>query len=77
MRNSGTGIQVDHGWAEELQRSGAGRTEASQITYGIPGWDDTQKRVLTATVEGVRIVDVYVPNGQSVGSEQFIQAGLA
>ena len=48
------------------------RTEASDITYGIPGWDDTQKRVLTATVEGVRIVDVYVPNGQSVGSEKYI-----
>jgi len=27
--------------------------------------------VIAATVRGVRVVDVYVPNGQSVGSEKY------
>lgn len=42
-----------------------------EITYGIPGSVDTQKRVLSATVNGVRIVNVYVPNGQSVDSDKY------
>jgi len=28
-------------------------------------------RLLAATVDGVRIVNVYIPNGQAVGSEKF------
>lgn len=32
---------------------------------------DPQRRVLAATVDGVRIYNLYVPNGQSVGSEKF------
>ena len=47
------------------------RDEISDITYGIPGFDDPQRRVLTATVNGVRIINVYVPNGQAVGSEKY------
>jgi exodeoxyribonuclease-3 len=42
-----------------------------EITYGIPGCVDTQKRVLAATINGVRIVNVYVPNGQSVDSDKY------
>jgi len=38
---------------------------------GIPGFEDEQKRVLAATVGGVRIIDVYVPNGQTVGSDKY------
>jgi exodeoxyribonuclease-3 len=41
------------------------------ITYGIPGCLDIQKRVLAATINGVRIVNVYVPNGQSVDSDKY------
>ncbi|TZF83375.1 exodeoxyribonuclease III [Cognatilysobacter lacus] len=41
------------------------------VQAGIPGFEDAQKRVLAATVNGVRIVDVYVVNGQSVGSEKY------
>jgi exodeoxyribonuclease-3 len=41
------------------------------VQAGIPGFADEQKRVLAATVHGVRIVDVYVVNGQSVGSEKY------
>lgn len=37
----------------------------------IPGFEDPQKRVLAATVADVRIVDLYVVNGEAVGSEKF------
>ncbi|MHB1233029.1 MAG: exodeoxyribonuclease III [Burkholderiales bacterium] len=42
-----------------------------EISHGIPGFEDAQKRVLAATVNGVRIVNVYVPNGQSVDSDKY------
>ncbi|HTQ77522.1 MAG TPA: exodeoxyribonuclease III [Burkholderiales bacterium] len=38
---------------------------------GIPGFDDEQKRVIAATVSGVRVVCVYCPNGQAVGSDKY------
>ena len=41
------------------------------VTYGIPNFEDPQKRVLAATVNGVRIVDVYIPNGQSIDSDKY------
>jgi exodeoxyribonuclease-3 len=33
--------------------------------------DDAMRRVIAATVEGVRIINVYVPNGQAVGTKPF------
>ncbi len=33
--------------------------------------EDTARRLIAATVEGVRIVNVYVPNGQAVGTKPF------
>ncbi|HET7126651.1 MAG TPA: exodeoxyribonuclease III [Lysobacter sp.] len=44
---------------------------AGECVMGIPGFDDPQKRVLAATVGDVRIVDLYVVNGEAVGSEKF------
>ena len=41
------------------------------VVAGIPNFDDAHRRVLAATVGGVRIVDLYVVNGQSVGSEKY------
>ena len=43
----------------------------ADVQAGIPGFVDEQKRVLAATIDGVRIIDVYVVNGQSVGSEKY------
>ena len=43
----------------------------ADVQAGIPGFADEQKRVLAATIDGVRIVDVYVVNGQAVGSEKY------
>jgi exodeoxyribonuclease-3 len=41
------------------------------VQMGIPGFEDEQKRVIAATVEGVRIVCVYIPNGQSLDSDKY------
>jgi exodeoxyribonuclease-3 len=48
------------------------REPVVDVVAGIPGFDDEQRRVLAATVGGrLRVIDVYVPNGQAVGSEKF------
>ena len=35
------------------------------------GGDDGQSRLLAATVDGVRVITAYAPNGQAVGSEKY------
>jgi len=47
------------------------REPASDVQLGIPGFVDEQKRAIAATVGGVRIVNLYVVNGQDVGSEKY------
>ncbi len=47
------------------------KTEILDIQKDIPGFADEQKRALAATINGVRIIDLYVVNGQSVGSEKY------
>jgi exodeoxyribonuclease-3 len=37
----------------------------------LPGLEDPQRRVLATTVGDVRVIDLYVPNGQAVGSEKY------
>ena len=44
---------------------------AGETITAIPGFEDPQKRVLAATVGDIRIVDLYVVNGEAVGSEKF------
>jgi len=43
----------------------------AEVTTGIPGDADPQRRVIAATVGPIRLVNVYVPNGQAVGSEKY------
>ncbi len=47
------------------------REPLTEVQYGIPGFDDEQKRVIAAMLGDVRIVCVYVPNGQSVDSDKY------
>lgn len=47
------------------------KSAAVDVVRNIPGYEDAQARVIAATVEDVRIVGIYVPNGQSVDSEKF------
>ena len=37
----------------------------------LPSFADPQRRLLAATIDGVRVINVYVPNGQAVGSDKF------
>lgn len=46
------------------------QTAAEPLT-ALPGIDDPQKRLLAATVGDTRIVCLYAPNGQSVGSDKY------
>jgi len=47
------------------------REPATEVVAGIPGFDDEQRRVLAVSMGGLRVIDVYVPNGQTVGSDKF------
>src|SRR5690606_24352773 len=47
------------------------RTPLEDVSRDIPGFEDPQKRVIAATVNGVRFVNVYVVNGQALGSEKY------
>ena len=37
----------------------------------LPGLEDPQRRVLAVTIGGVRVINLYVPNGSEVGSEKY------
>ena len=47
------------------------RSEPAEVVRDMPGYDDPQRRVLAVSVGDVRVIDLYVPNGQSVGSDKF------
>jgi len=47
------------------------REPVNEVQFGIPDHDDDQKRVIAATFNDVRVVCVYVPNGQAVDSEKY------
>jgi exodeoxyribonuclease-3 len=41
------------------------------VVKNNPRFDDPQQRILAATIDGVRVVCAYVPNGQSVDSDKY------
>ncbi|MEW6765922.1 MAG: exodeoxyribonuclease III [Pseudomonadota bacterium] len=47
------------------------REPLSDVVTEIPGFEDHQRRVLAATIGDVRVIDLYVVNGESVGSEKY------
>ncbi len=73
--------------AEEIAAAGYQSIASGQKTYNgvaviarhrpedavtdFPGFEDPQRRILASTIDGTRIVNLYVPNGQSVGSEKY------
>jgi exodeoxyribonuclease-3 len=48
------------------------RTPASDVVKNIPGLDDPQARVIAGTVQGVRVIGAYIPNGQATDSDKFV-----
>jgi exodeoxyribonuclease III len=47
------------------------RAPLAEITTDLPGFSDPQRRMLAATIGRLRVINVYVPNGQSLESEKF------
>ena len=47
------------------------RLPISDVQVGIPGFEDEQKRVIAATVGEVRIANLYVVNGQDLGTDKY------
>lgn len=47
------------------------RGPIEDVVTDIPGLDDPQRRVLVATVGELRVANLYVVNGQAVGSEKY------
>jgi len=47
------------------------RAPAREVVADLPGAQDPQRRLLAATVDGVRVINVYVPNGSEVGSDKY------
>ena len=47
------------------------RKDADDVAVALPDFDDPQKRVLGAKVDGVYVLDLYVPNGQAVDTDKY------
>ena len=47
------------------------RAAGTDPVAAIPALEDPQKRVLAATINGVRVICLYVPNGESVDSDKY------
>jgi exodeoxyribonuclease-3 len=47
------------------------KTPPADPVTDFPGFEDPQRRVLAATIDGVRVVNLYVPNGSEVGSKKY------
>jgi exodeoxyribonuclease III len=45
--------------------------QLTECQFGLPHFQDEQARVLSATYQDVRIINVYVPNGESLDSEKY------
>jgi exodeoxyribonuclease-3 len=48
------------------------REPCEDICAELPGLHDPQRRLLSARYGGVRVVNVYVPNGFEIGSEKYL-----
>jgi len=46
-------------------------TAITSVVKNIPGFSDEMARVISADVNGVRVVGAYFPNGQAPGSDKF------
>lgn len=47
------------------------RHRPEEVLTELDGFEDPQRRLIAATLEGLRIYNVYVPNGQAVGTDKF------
>ena len=47
------------------------RSQGEDIVTDVPDLDDAQRRILGATIDGTRILNLYVVNGSEVGSDKY------
>ena len=47
------------------------REAGEDVQTDIAGFEDPDRRILAATIAGVRIINLYVVNGREVGSEKY------
>ena len=47
------------------------REDCTQVETTFPHFPDEQKRLLATTIGDIRLINIYVPNGQSVGSDKY------
>ncbi len=47
------------------------RSPIDDVVCGNPHFPDEQKRLIAGTVDGVRVICAYMPNGQAVGSDKY------
>jgi len=47
------------------------RSLAQDVVTDLPGFVDSARRILAATIDDYRIINLYVPNGSAVGSDKF------
>ena len=47
------------------------RHPITDVVKNNPLFEDEQQRIIAATIEGIRIVCAYVPNGQAVDSDKY------
>jgi exodeoxyribonuclease-3 len=47
------------------------RQPPEDVSCGMPGFEDEQRRVIAASYGDLRVINLYVPNGQSVDSDKY------
>ncbi|WP_058523123.1 exodeoxyribonuclease III [Legionella birminghamensis] len=47
------------------------RSAPQEIVTDIPDLADPQRRILAMTFEGIRFINLYIPNGSTVGSDKY------
>jgi exodeoxyribonuclease-3 len=47
------------------------RRPATNIITGFPDYEDPQRRLLAAVIDDIRIVNLYIPNGDNIHSEKY------
>lgn len=47
------------------------RRQSTDCVTDFPGFEDPQRRILACTIDGIRVVNLYVPNGQSLESDKY------
>lgn len=47
------------------------RLPMQEVMVDLPGPADAQRRFIAATIAGIRVINLYVPNGQAVGTDKY------